>query len=258
MKIFDTHTHTNIEPLINNFEEIYLQSQTKNVFFNVVGTTIQDSMIAIKQAQKDGVYCSVGIHPNDVCGYDIDLAIKELDKLIIQNRKKIIALGEFGLDYHYEGFNKQTQFAFFVEQLKLAKKHDLTLMLHIRDAHDDAIALLKKYKTKQMRIIIHCFSDKQKYAEEYLQMGCYLSISGVVTFKKSNELRMIVKQIPLELMLTETDAPFLSPVPCRGKTNYPYHVIHTNEFLANLLEVDLVQLHKQLYKNVLKAFNLAI
>lgn len=258
MKIFDTHTHTNIEPLVNNFEEIYLQAQKENVFFNVVGTTIQDSMIAIEQAQNEGVYCSVGIHPNDVCDYEIGSAIEQLNALIVQNRRKIIALGEFGLDYHYEGFSKEVQFDFFIKQLELAKKHDLTLMLHIRDAHEDAIALLKKYKTKQMRVIIHCFSDQQRYAEEYVKMGCYISISGVITFKKSNELRSIAKAIPLELMLTETDAPFLSPVPYRGKTNYPYHVIHTNQFLADLLEMDLTKLHNQLYKNVLKAFNLTI
>lgn len=259
MKYFDTHTHTNVEPLINEFPEILRVLEDKNLYINIVGCNLEDGAIAIQQAhQSPYTYCSLAIHPNDVKGLSLQETMLTLKQRCLANREKVLCIGECGLDYHYENDSETiaNQKVWFEAHIALAKELNLPLMLHIRDAHEDAIAIIKKHHHENLTWIIHCYSSGVTYAQQYLDLGCYISIPGIVTFKNSEELRQAVNIIPLDRMLTETDAPWLAPIPHRGKTNYPYYVLETNKYLADYLKMDLDTLNQQLYHNALKAFKM--
>ena len=259
MKYFDTHTHTNSKPLDSEFDKILEQIKQVDMAINIVGCNKQDCLLAVQQAKQDSLtYCSLAIHPNDVKNYDLQDTIAFLKELVINNRQKVLCIGECGLDYYYDNDEqtKAIQKEWFKKQIELAIELDLPIMMHIRDAHDDAIEIIKQYQDKNAKWIVHCFTANEYYAKQYVELGCYLSIPGVVTFKKSDELRQAVKVIPLDKLLTETDAPWLAPVPYRGKTNYPYYVIETNKYLSDLLQIDLETLNQQLVKNALKVFNI--
>ena len=259
MKYFDTHTHTNSEPLDLEFDQILQELKQKDMAINIVGCTKEDSELAIKQAQKDELlYCSIAIHPNDVKKYDLDSTIAWLRQQCLENKNKILCIGECGLDYYYDNDEetKTIQQLWFKKQIELAKELNLTVMMHIRDAHDDALKIIEEYKGDNLRWIVHCFTANAHYAKKYQELGCYISIPGIVTFKKSDELREALKVINLDKLLTETDAPWLAPVPFRGKTNYPYYVLEINKYIADFLQIDLEKLNQQLVNNALKAFNI--
>lgn len=259
MKYFDTHTHTNVEPLDQEFNDILIVLEEKNLYINIVSCNLEDGAIAIEQAkQSPFTYCSLAIHPNDVKGLDLEKTMAILKQRCLDNKDKVLCIGECGLDYHYDNDEETiaNQKRWFEAHIALARELGLTLMLHIRDAHDDAIEIIKKHREDNLTWIIHCYSAGKEYAKQYLDLGCYISIPGIVTFKKSDELREAVSIIPLNKMLTETDAPWLAPVPHRGKTNYPYYVLETNRYLAEYLNIDLDTLNDQLYHNAVKAFKM--
>jgi TatD DNase family protein len=205
-KYYDVHTHINYEPLVQQADQIAKACLDKEILFNNIGTNLITSKIAIEQANKyENVYACIGIHPNDVNDLDVDKTSTQLENMI-KNNKKIIAIGETGLDYHYANFDKSKQIDFFMEHIKLARKYNLPLMVHVRDAHEDAYKILHEY-AKDMKVIIHCFSGDQALAKKYTSLGFYLSIPGIITFKNAELLRQAIKSIPLNLLLTETDAP---------------------------------------------------
>ncbi len=256
IKYFDTHSHYNIRPLNDSLEKHFQTLNDENIFVNVVGTNIEDSKIAIDIAKKyNNAIASIGIHPSEVKSIN---DLKTLEELYLNNKEYIKAIGECGLDYHYENINKEKQKFFFIEQIKLAIKHNLTLVLHIRDAHQDAIKILNDFEFAKIKVIIHCYTDKLEFAKEYVKKGFFISIPGVVTFKNAFIVQEVTKWAPLNLLLTETDAPFLAPVPNRGKTNDSTNLHFINEFIANLKEVNPEQLNKQLIENAFFAFNLKL
>lgn len=252
----DTHTHTNLEPLYSESEEIIQESLKKQVGFNVVGIDLKTSKIALEQAKKyDHLTCSVGIHPTELEQVD-DQIINQLEDLIKNNLEHISCIGECGLDYYHElNYSKEKQKEYFIKQIELAKKYDKPLMLHIRYAHDDAIAILKEYNVK--RAIIHCFTDKSTYIDIYNELDYYISIPGVITYKPNTNNNLLdlyeaVRKIKKNRLLIETDAPWLAPTPFRGKTNYPYYVIHTLEFIANILNISKEEMQKNTFENALR------
>lgn len=261
MKYFDTHTHTNYEPLKDQLDEIIRVLEEKDMGINIVGCDIEGSYLAIEQAkQNDLLYCSIAIHPESAHKIeDLKQTMDELEQMYLQNKSKIVCIGECGLDYSYE-FNteeiKLKQKEVFLAHIKLAHKYNLPVMMHIRDAHDDASAIIKDHLHLNLTWIVHCFSSNVEDAKRYVDMGCYISIPGIVTFKNAQYLRDALKVIPKHLLLTETDAPWLTPVPFRGKLNYPYYVIYTNEFIAKELNYDIDEFNKQLMLNVTQALKL--
>jgi TatD DNase family protein len=205
-KYYDVHTHINYEPLVQQADQIAKTCLEQGIMFNNIGTNITSSLIAIEQANKyDNVYAFVGIHPNDTNDLDVDVISVQLENMI-KNNKKIIGVGETGLDYHYANFDRSKQIAFFIAHIKLARKYDLPLMVHVRDAHDDVYKILYEY-AKGMRVVIHCFSGDEAIAKAYTNLGFYLSIPGIITFKNANALRQAIKVVPTSLLLAETDAP---------------------------------------------------
>lgn len=194
----------------------------------------------------DNVWCSIGTHPHD-SGVDNekDIPVDEIIKLA-NSYDKIIGVGEAGLDYFYDNSPREDQAEGFRKHIRAAKETGLPLIIHTRDAEEDTIRILREEgacdgKTK---VLMHCFSSNETLARQSIDEGFYMSFSGMVTFKKAAELQEIAKSVPLDKILIETDAPFLAPMPHRGKTNEPAFVVHTGQFMAdlhNLREQEMAQ-----------------
>lgn len=193
------------------------------------------------------VYATIGYYPEEAEGI-IDIDLQKLEKLLLNN--KIVGIGEIGLDYHYSTENKEKQKELFEKQLSLAEKYNLPVVIHTREATNDTITILKKYKVKG---IIHCFSGSYETACQYIKMGYLLGIGGVITFKNCH-LKDTVKQLNLENIVLETDSPYLSPVPYRGKINTSKNIPIIAEFIANELNLDINIIANKTTKNALPLF----
>lgn len=256
MKLFDSHTHTNLEPLISDFENVKKELNLKQIGMNIVGVDIESSMIAINQSkQSENFVCSIGIHPCNIGSkLELNKQIEMLEQMYLDNKEKIVCIGECGLDFYHNPESWEEQLIWFEKQIELAIKYKLILMIHVREANYLLLRTLKKYLPFPIPVIIHCFNGNLEIAKKYQEMGCYLSIPGIVTYKNAKELQNAIKEINIDLMITETDAPYLSPVPKRGKINTPLNLIYTNEFIASLLNMGVDDFNKKVIDNVNKLF----
>ena len=194
------------------------------------------------------MYGAIGIHPESVDTYQ-DKDIKFIEDNL--NNKKIIAIGEIGLDYYYTKENKEKQIKLLETQLKLAEKYHMPVILHSRDATLDTLTTLKKYHVKG---IIHSFSGSLDTAKEYIKMGYLIGINGVITFKNAN-IKDVIKELPLSSLVLETDSPYLTPEPYRGKQNSPFHILDIAKFVANLKNISLEELANITNQNLDNMFN---
>lgn len=218
-----------------------------------IGTEPEDLPIVIAMAEKysPNVFCTIGVHPHDGVKYSA-----EVGAFLRKNAShpRVVGIGEIGLDYHYNQSPKVDQITAFREQLQIAAETGLPVEIHTRDAEDDTIKLLTEFKG-QVKGIIHCFTGTPFLAEQALNLGLDISISGVVTFKNADSIRTTVRDIvPLDRLHIETDAPFLAPVPMRGKSNTSAYVVHTAQVVADLKKVSLQTLCEQTNKNAEKLF----
>ena len=193
------------------------------------------------------VYATIGYHPEEADEI-VDIDLQRLESLLLTN--KIVGIGEIGLDYHYSTENKEKQKELFEKQLALAEKYNLPVVIHTREATNDTITILKKYKVKG---IIHCFSGSYETACQYIKMGYLLGVGGVITFKNCH-LKDTIKQLNLENIVLETDSPYLSPVPYRGKINTSKNIPIIAEFIASELNLDTNIIANKTTKNVLSLF----
>ena len=192
----------------------------------------------------DWIFASVGIHPHDASKTE-ERHYRLIEEL--SRHPRVLAIGETGLDYYYDNSPRDIQRQVFQRQLALAKTLDLPVIVHSRDADDDTIMLLKA--ANPLRGVIHCFTSGEKLADVALDLGFYISFSGIVTFPKAQELASIARRVPIDRLLIETDCPYLAPVPHRGKRNEPAFVVATTRFLADLLEIPFEQLGAQTSTN---------
>ena len=203
---------------------------------------------------NDVVYFTVGVHPNEVLkdsNYDNYDLISD-----ISNNLKCVGVGECGLDYHFGNENKEKQKLSFITQIKVARDNKLPLIIHSRDADQDMINILQdEYRKGPFKAILHCFSSGKELALCGLDLGFYISFSGIITFKNAEELRETVKKIPLESMLIETDSPYLAPVPNRGKLNEPANVIYVAEKIAEIKNISVEEVANVTTHNFAKLFN---
>ena len=169
--------------------------------------------------------------------------------------EKVVAIGETGLDYFYSADSKDVQRQSFIDHIKVANELDKPLIIHTRDARSDTIELLKEYKRPETSGVLHCFTESLDMAQQAIELGFYISISGIVTFKTATELQEVVKNVPLESLLVETDSPWLAPVPFRGKQNQPGYVVEVAEFIANLKGVTVEELAKTTTDNFYRLFD---
>lgn len=257
-KFFDTHTHVQLADFTKDAGEVVKRALDAGVWMVNVGTDLESSKKAVElaRAYPEGVYAAVGLHPNDV-SRDIDFA--EFARLA--EDEKVIGIGETGLDYfRTEGKEKQElQKEFLIKHLDLSEKLDKAIIIHCRSAHEDLVSILKSYFVhhKSLRGVMHFFGGEGAWEkkEEYLSMGFYLSFSGVVTFANYDHAEDITT-IPLDRMLIETDAPFATPVPYRGKRNEPVYVIETAKKLAEIRGLSTEEFAKNTTENARKLFNL--
>ena len=255
-KIIDSHCHLNFPQFKNKLDEIINRALDKGVSkMLTISTKLNDiSKIEGISNSYSNVYNSVGIHPHECKNYK-DLCLEDLLKYT--KNPKCIGIGESGLDFFYENSSKELQIKLFKIHIEAARKTSLPLIVHTRDADNETIEILQNEMKKGFFSgLIHCFSTSRELAEKAIDLGFYISISGIITFNKSNELRNIVKELPLNRLLVETDAPYLAPEPFRGKCNEPSYVLNTAKFLANLLDVDFNEVAQQTSKNFYSLFNI--
>jgi TatD DNase family protein len=237
--IIDSHCHLEYEPMISNLKEVIDRALKNNVKYLLSISTTDESFDRILLIVKNykNVYGTYGIHPHETKDYKILSSEQIIKKL--QSNKKIIGIGETGLDFYYEHSDREIQKKIFIEHIKAAQTSDVPLIVHTREAENDTYDILKSAKKiKDFKVLIHCFTGSKVFAHKLIDIGCYISASGVVTFKKSKDLADTFFSLPNDRILVETDSPYLSPEPLRGKPNEPSHIIHTINFLANLKKVD--------------------
>jgi len=251
MAFIDVHTHLNmLEMPPAEALRLAAESQVENVI--TIGTCPDDLPLVLQLARQfhPKVACTLGIHPHEAALYT-----PEIGDFIRANAggAEVVAIGETGLDYYYNNAPKEVQLAAFRTQMALAEELGLPVEIHTRDAEPDTMQVLGEFSGR-VRGLLHCFTGTWEMAKFGLNHGWDVSISGVATFKNAQSLREVVKQVPLDRLHVETDAPFLAPIPHRGKKNQPAWVAHTAQLVAELKGVDLHVLQSQLRANAQRLF----
>lgn len=247
--LIDSHAHLNFEGLIEDIDSVLERAKQEGVEYilNACSYLKEADEILSLTKKFDNIYASIGVHPFDA-QKDDDIS-KEKIISYIEKSDKVLAVGECGLDYFYDDCDKARQKEVFQMQIDIALEKNLPLMVHSRSADEDIIPMLTTFAKKGGRAVIHCFTGNKDVAKTYLDLGFYLSASGIVTFKKATELQEAFKIIPLDRLLVETDAPYLAPTPFRGKLCEPSYVKHTAQFLADLKGVSIEDIAKNTTKN---------
>ena len=233
----DSHAHIDGHEFDADREEVIQRAHVAGILFMLnVGTGDPHSgaferAVELSKAH-DSVYTAIGTHPHDARLYD-DAAEEKIKTLI--NNERVIAWGEIGLDFHYDNSPRDVQVEVFKRQLRAAREFDLPVVIHTREAEAETIEILQsEYEGARRRGVFHCFSGSMELAQKAIEIGFMISFSGIVTFKKADELREIAKQVPLDRLLIETDCPYLTPIPYRGKRNEPAYVVEVARCLAGL------------------------
>ncbi|MBA7625234.1 D-aminoacyl-tRNA deacylase [subsurface metagenome] len=239
MELIDTHCHLTFDDLVADIEAVLARSQQAGVTgWITVGTDAQQNRKVIELAERhENMYAAVGIHPHDARNVTAGM-ITELKKLA-QN-EKVVAIGETGLDFHYDFSPRQDQRRAFAQQLKIATELGLPVIIHCREAFDETMEILEKFGRGVKRAVFHCFGGSAEQAKIVLDKGFYISFTGVVTFKNAEVVRQAAKIVPLDRLMVETDCPYMSPEPMRKqKTNEPAFMLHTATFIAELKGMNL-------------------
>jgi len=241
--MIDSHCHLDHEPLFANLNDIILRSKKVGIEkILTICTTVSSYDDILSIIQKDSIiYGTFGIHPHEVQKYKIDK--KEIVKKVLNNNR-IIGVGETGLDFYYNNADKKSQIESFENHIDASVELNIPLIVHSRNAEIETFDILKKKYSKNLKILMHCFTGTVSFVENLMTLNAYFSASGIITFKNSLELQNTFKKIPLEKLLIETDSPFLAPVPMRGKKNEPSYIKYTLEKLAQLKNIDKISLDK--------------
>ena len=255
----DSHAHIDGPEFEADREEVIERARSAGVSVILnVGTGDPHSGAferAIELGKKhESVYTAIGTHPHDARLYD-DQAEDKIKSLIKSER--VIAWGEIGLDFHYDNSPRDVQIAVFKRQLQAARECDLPVVIHTREAESETIEILKSdYAGVERRGVFHCFSGSMQLAQRAIELGFMISFSGIVTFKKADELREVAKQVPLDRLLIETDCPYLSPIPHRGKRNEPAYVVEVARCLAGLHGVEVEEIGRVTTENFNRFFTI--
>ncbi len=253
MKIIDTHAHYDDRQFDTDRYELLTQILDTNVDKIInIGCSIETSRFSAELSQKyDKIYAAVGIHPGDIDSAP-DNYLEILEELC-QN-KKTVAIGEIGLDYHYEGFDRSRQIRFFKEQIKLANKLHKPVIIHSREATEDTMNVLKEIKPE--KAVMHCYSGSTETAAELIRMGIMISFTGVLTFKNSKKAVETCRNTPLDMIMLETDSPYMAPVPMRGKRCDSSMTIYTAQKLAEIKEMSTDEVIEICNENAVRFFGL--
>lgn len=250
--IFDSHCHYSDEAFDADRNEILSAMKDGGVSYLLhAGTNSETNRFGVSYAKKyDFFYTSVGIHPEDI-PYASEADFLEAEKLL--SEEKVVAVGEIGLDYHYEGYDREKQIYAFERQLDMAKAHNLPVIIHSRDATADCMNILKKHKP---RGVMHCFSGSAETAREVLALGMYISFTGVVTFKNARKAQESVMAIPIDRLLLETDCPYMAPEPNRGKRCDSRMIAYTAAKIGELKGLSAQEIIDAATENTKRLFNI--
>jgi len=249
--LIDTHAHID---MYENWDEICDNAQ-KNGVEKIIIPSVEfqyfQKVIDIAN-QKENLYCMLGIFPSEAKGWDDSLLerIKDLAK-----NKKVVGVGEIGLDYYWDKTFNEKQQEIFIKQIKLANELGLPIAVHDREAHKDSFDILKEYN-KTSDVVFHCFSGSVEFARECLKQGWYIALGGVVTFKNALKAKEVAAAVPLERLLLETDSPYLTPVPYRGKENQPAYIKYVAEMIATLKKIDVEEVMSATSANAERVFKI--
>jgi TatD DNase family protein len=255
--LVDSHCHLDFPEFAPELADVVARSQAAGVGACVsIGTTLAGFPRVREIAEQFAhVFCSVGIHPHDAEKEPLDNARALIE---LAGHPKVVGIGETGLDYYYGHSPRNAQIANFRAHIAAARETGLPLIVHTRDAEDDTIAIMREEMGEgAFTGLIHCFTGTRELADAALDLGFFISASGILTFKKSDSLRAVLQTVPLERLLVETDAPYLAPMPHRGKRNEPAFVIHTAQKLAELKNVEPVALAEATTDNFFALFTRA-
>ncbi|TNF69305.1 MAG: TatD family deoxyribonuclease [Gammaproteobacteria bacterium] len=234
--LIDSHCHLNRLKSDNGLDQIIENAYSKGVnkIISIAVDLEEVEEIRSIAERYEGVYFTVGKHPSEFDGESVNF-----ERLVaLSSHPKCVGIGETGLDYHYNNEDTyEDQKARFITHLKVAKSVDKPVIVHTRAANKDTIEILETYANDSVKGVLHCFTESYELAKVALDLGFYISFSGIVTFKNAQDLQEVAKKIPLDRILVETDAPYLTPVPFRGKPNYPEYVYYVASFLAEHLNI---------------------
>ena len=256
--IIDSHCHLNmiLEKKIPQEDIFSLMKENKVDGFIQISTDPQSISFAQQQKNKNFTMFygyTIGHHPNEVTETDYTIGLNKAKEA--SEDTHFVAVGEIGLDYYYTKEHKKKQIQVFETYLDIASQVGRPVCIHTRNAHNDTLHILKNF-TDGSNTLIHCFTGNESQMKDFLEIGCYISFSGIVTFKNAKEIQQAAKACPSDRLLVETDAPFLAPIPFRGKINQPAYVRHTLNFLADLKEISPYNLGKKTYENTKKFYRL--
>lgn len=252
-KIFDTHAHYTDAAFDEDRDDLIASLPEKNVGLIMQACTdLEDAEKIQKLSDKyDFMYASAGVHPENIADgipKDVYGGLKKLAA-----HKKVLAIGEIGLDYHYEGYDRQAQIELFRMQLELAGELSLPVIIHSRDATEDCMNILREYKP---RGVMHCFSGSAEIAKEVIALGMYIGFTGVLTFKNAKKALRALEVVPENRLVLETDCPYMAPVPYRGKRCDSSMIVHTAQAAANVLGKTTEEILEQTFENGCKLYNL--
>ena len=251
--MIDSHCHLDHEPLFSDLTNVIQRSKKIGIEKLLTISTSLKSFSKIKEIIKKDqiIYGTIGIHPHE-CNTDI-INSDQIIKYLKEN-KKIIGIGETGLDFYYNNSDKQKQISSFEEHIEASIQTNVPLIIHSRNAEQETFSILNKYKNKNLKILMHCFTGSEEFSKKLLTLDSYFSASGIITFKNSIDLQQTFKSLPLDKILIETDSPFLAPVPNRGKKNEPSFIDFTATKLAEIKDISKLKLVEATTNNFNKLF----
>ncbi len=255
--IIDSHCHLDYEPLKSDLNNVLSRARKSGVNYFLTICTTDESFVKILEILKNNsnVYGTYGIHPHETKKYtklSIDSILKNIKK-----DKKIIGIGETGLDFYYSYSEKKAQIDCFIKHIRACQTSSKTLIVHSRSADKETFEVLSsEMKNKNFKVLMHCFTGSKDFAHKLLDLGCYFSASGIITFKNSKDLKETFKSIPKDRILVETDSPYLSPEPLRGKPNEPSNIVYTLKCISEIKKETDLSMQNITTKNFFNLFNL--
>jgi len=252
MGLFDSHSHLNDEKFDEDREEQIKKIRESGVLnFITAGYSVESSKKALEIAKKyDFIYTTAGVSPNDIPQTEEELwkQLAEIEKIVEKNKEKICAIGEIGLDYYWNTDNKELQKKAFIEQIKIANKYNLPIVIHTREAVMDTLQILKENKVTKTGVF-HCCPQNRELIKEGLKLGFYISFAGPITFKNSKNAEEMINLVPNDRILIETDSPYLAPEPVRGTRNTPANVKYIAQKIADVKGLTLEEVEKITFEN---------
>lgn len=251
--IIDSHAHLDS---LEDLEDTLKRASEAGVDSVIsISSSLKSSLKTLEIARENrNVFAALGIHPHNAIDATQDV-LDKIDEML--SGPEVVAVGETGLDYFYMNSESDEQIKSLIDHIGLGKKHGLPIVVHVRDADSDLEQVLKTEDVSERTGVIHCFTGDYEQAKKYLDLGFYISFSGIATFKKSEEIRQAAKNVPEDRILIETDSPYLAPVPYRGKPNEPSYVLHVAETIAQVRGLPLEELARITRANTQKLFNLS-